>query len=90
VSLLRLRQITAVGSNQYEGLFDGDEGETERVVFTVFEDRDVTSIQPEPDIFMQGRALAREVASAVLAYHRREEGSRHTEVADGRPPSDVS
>lgn len=74
MSLLRLRQITVVGPNQYEGLFDSDEGETERVVFTVFEDRDVTSVQPEPDIFMQGRAMAREVAAEVLSYHRRESG----------------
>ena len=56
---------------------------TERVVFTVFEDRGVTSVQPEPDIFMQGRALAREVTSEVLAYHRREV-TRDAEVADDR------
>jgi hypothetical protein len=86
VNLLRLRQITTVGPNRYEGLFDGDQGETERVVFTVFEDRGVTSVQPEPDIFMQGRAMAREVAAEVLSHHRREAAGRSQPAGGAAPP----
>ena len=76
---LRLREIRALGGSRYEVTFEADDGTTRLVECRVFEHRGVTSVRPEPDVFMTGEANAREVTAAVLGYHRGQRGGGEPE-----------
>ena len=70
---LRLHEIKALGDDRYEVTFEGEGGAPERVVCRVFKHKGVSGIRMEPDIVMTKQPPqinSREVAAAVLAYHR--------------------
>jgi hypothetical protein len=67
---LRLQQIRALGPDQYELTFQGEDGSSELVVCRVFQHRGITGVRYDPDVFVTGRGNAREVTAAVLHYHR--------------------
>ena len=71
---LSLREIHAVGPDRYEVTFVSEDGTERRVAFRVAEHRGVPTVRPEPDVFMTGEADAREVAAAVLGFHRAQRG----------------
>jgi hypothetical protein len=71
MTALRLRQITALGGNDYELEFEGDAGETGRMRAVVFEQNGVHGVEVEPDLFMSGQVgNARAVTAAVIACHQ--------------------
>ena len=78
---LRLSGIRALGEDRYEVTFDGDGGVKERFLCRVVTHKGITAmaVEDERDLFMSdkpARADSREVAKAVIAYHRRRlEGS---------------
>ena len=78
---LRVHEIRALGDDRYEVTFEGEGGATERVVCRVFKHKGVAGIRMEPDIVMTKhppQINSREVAAAVLAYHRRQlQSPRH-------------
>ena len=76
---LRLREIRPLGGSRYAVTFDAEDGTTRQVECRVFEHRGVTSVRPEPDVFMTGEANAREVTAAVLGYHRGRQRSEEPE-----------
>ena len=67
---LRLREIRALGDDRYEVTFE----DGQRVVCRVFKHKGVFGIRMDPDLVMGSeppRIDSREVAAAVIDYHRR-------------------
>ena len=88
---LRLHEIRALGEDRYEVTFDGEGGATERVVCRVFKHKGVSGIRMEPDLVMTKhppQINSREVAAAVLAYHRSQLKSPRHEQAQSHGSCD--
>jgi hypothetical protein len=76
MTALRLHQITAVGDDEYELVFEGPANTTERMRALVLDDEEIPGIKVRPDLFMAGRVdNARAVTAAVVACHRARTGT---------------
>jgi hypothetical protein len=70
VSAVRVKQITAVGDNEYEVVFDG-QVDPSTILCTVDLSGSVPGVDPNPDRFMTGDyGDPRPIMAAVLAIHR--------------------
>lgn len=68
--MLTLNRISRTSEYEYETLFKDEAGNSIVVNCSVSFDKAVPFIIPKPDIFMDGRADARNVSAAVLAFYR--------------------
>lgn len=66
---MKIKRISFIHDNEYEVLFEDVDGSIISVLCKVVYKRGIPLIQPRPDIFMDGRAYARDIADAVIAFH---------------------
>ena len=66
---LRPKNISAIGEYDYKIVFDDPGGQELIVRFHIEFGRGVPLVQPDPDIFMDGRANTKEITAAVMAFH---------------------
>jgi len=67
---LRPTKISALGDCDYEAVFEDSAANELTVRFHIEYGRGVALVQPDPDIFMDGRADTRAITALVMAFHR--------------------
>ena len=76
---LTVRDIRALGEDNYEVKLEDEAGATELIVCHVFQHRGIWAASMEPDLVMgpgPARIDSRAVVSAVVAYHQSLTGNR--------------
>jgi len=68
------RRSRLLHAPRYEVTFVSGDGTERRVAFRVAEHRGVPAVRPWAGRFVTGEADAREVAAAVLGFHRAQRG----------------
>jgi len=69
---LQLKSISAIPgkTDEYLLVFQDENGAEVTVLFRTGTSNGISFANPEPDIFMDGRADARTICAAVIAFHR--------------------
>jgi hypothetical protein len=73
---LKLQEIQTISNGMYKAIFLSAKGISESVTCHIVIHKGMTAVRFDPDIFMMNkppRADSKEVVSAVLAHHRRQQ-----------------